>query len=67
MAKGAGNESDRNRARHYLDRAEECRSQAAEMKDAGAREALVQVAQSYEAMAHRIEEKLASKPPPRSE
>jgi hypothetical protein len=37
------------------------------MKDAGAREALVQVAQSYEAMAHRIEEKLASKPPPQSD
>jgi len=62
----AGDKTDRDKARQYRDRAEECRTHAAEMHDPGARAGLVQVAQSYEAMAKRLEARLASKKPPRS-
>ena len=51
-------ETERNRARRYRDRADECRRNAAETKDPQARAGLIQVAQAYDQMAEAIEAKL---------
>jgi len=57
----AGDKTDRDKARQYRDRAEECRTHAGGMLDPEARAGLLQIAQSYEAMAKRLEAKLAPK------
>ena len=61
-----GDKIDWDKVREYRDRAEECRSHAAEMHDPEARAGLIQVAQSYEVMAERLEARLASKKPRQS-
>jgi hypothetical protein len=52
-------------AEHWRERAEEARSIAETMRDEGARKAMFQVADGYEAMAERVEkrEALARGPP----
>jgi hypothetical protein len=62
-----GEKADGDKARRFRDRAQECRSHAAEMHDPEARVGLIQVAQSYEVMAQRIEARLAGRKPPQSD
>ncbi len=57
----------RDKVQQYRERAEECRVHAAEMKDPDARAGLLQVAQSYEVMAQRLEGRLGSEKPPQSD
>jgi hypothetical protein len=51
-------ETDRQRAKRYRERAEECRRNAANMQDPDARKGLLQVAGAYEQMAENIEDHL---------
>jgi len=59
-------ETARDRMRRYRDQAEECRANAAEVKDLTARPGLIQVAQLYEIMAEAIEDTLDDDTPPDS-
>ncbi len=59
-------ESDKEKIRRFRDRAEECRTHAAQMSDPDARSGLIQVAESYERMADAIEAKLPEDIPPKS-
>jgi hypothetical protein len=59
-------ETDRDRMRRYRDEAEECRANAAKMKDLTARPGLIQVAQLYEIIADAIEDTLGDDTPPNS-
>ena len=51
-------ETERDRARHYRDHADECRRNAAEAKDFAARVGFMQVAAFYDLMADAIEHRL---------
>jgi hypothetical protein len=59
-------ESNRERVRRYRDRAEECRTHAADMQHPDARAGLVRAAEAYERMANAIAQAMGDYIPPNS-
>ena len=59
-------ESNRERVRRYRDRAEECRTHAADMQHPDARAGLIRAAEAYERMAKAIAQAMGDYIPPNS-
>ena len=66
MPMNKAGETARDRMRRFRAGAEECRANAAKMKDLTARPGLIQVAQLYEIMAEAIASTLGDDTPPNS-